>query len=394
MKKMIRVILLILLTVGLVLPLEHKAYGASPSLNYTSYQIYGNYSFNLILYNNTKKVQWSSSNKKVAKVTQKGKVTSVSNGKCTITAKVGKKKYKCKVKVIGLTSAAAKKNKKDYKKTTLDLSSLTIDVSAVNYDSKGNAVISNAKKNTIQLKLYNIPKKNGKEMDVSWRSSRKKIAKVDKKGVVTPVKKGKCIIYATVKGKTYRCNVKVTNMNKTVKNKKRGDINSAAEKIDTQTNIYKHLQLLNDARLKKKIAPLKINSTLNKVAKIRVMEIVPKDLKATDSTGLALKLDSNFAHARPDGTAYKTAFDQVHFSFPSSYSTGENIVHTSDIAKTLGDVAQEAFTNLWNSTLHKKNMLRKDYTTIGIGYYKAAKFKSSSGRTYIDTFWTQEFFGV
>lgn len=46
-----------------------------------------------------KKVRWSSSNKKVATVSSKGKVKAKKVGKVTITAKVKKKKYKCKISV-------------------------------------------------------------------------------------------------------------------------------------------------------------------------------------------------------------------------------------------------------------------------------------------------------
>lgn len=49
--------------------------------------------------NNKKKVKWSSSNRMVAVVSKKGKVTGKKAGKATITAKIGKKKYKCKVVV-------------------------------------------------------------------------------------------------------------------------------------------------------------------------------------------------------------------------------------------------------------------------------------------------------
>ena len=45
------------------------------------------------------KVKWTSSNKKIAKVTKKGKVKGIKPGNVTITAKVGKKKYKCAVTV-------------------------------------------------------------------------------------------------------------------------------------------------------------------------------------------------------------------------------------------------------------------------------------------------------
>jgi hypothetical protein len=53
----------------------------------------------LKLKNNTKKIKWSTSNKKVATVTSKGKVKAKKAGKATITAKVGSKKYTCKVTV-------------------------------------------------------------------------------------------------------------------------------------------------------------------------------------------------------------------------------------------------------------------------------------------------------
>lgn len=46
----------------------------------------------------SKKVRWSSSNKKVATV-KKGRVKAKNTGKVTITAKVGKKKLRCKFRV-------------------------------------------------------------------------------------------------------------------------------------------------------------------------------------------------------------------------------------------------------------------------------------------------------
>lgn len=45
------------------------------------------------------KVKWSSSNKAVASVNSKGKVTAKKKGNAVITAKVGKKSYKCKIVV-------------------------------------------------------------------------------------------------------------------------------------------------------------------------------------------------------------------------------------------------------------------------------------------------------
>ena len=50
------------------------------------------------------KVKWSSSNKKVAVVNAKGKVKARKVGKATITAKIGKKKLRCRITVKAATS--------------------------------------------------------------------------------------------------------------------------------------------------------------------------------------------------------------------------------------------------------------------------------------------------
>lgn len=61
--------------------------------------------YSLKLKNNKKKVRWSSTKKKVAAVTKKGKVTAKKAGKATITAKVSGKKYKCRVTVKAKTKS-------------------------------------------------------------------------------------------------------------------------------------------------------------------------------------------------------------------------------------------------------------------------------------------------
>lgn len=53
----------------------------------------------LAIIRTAKKATWSSSNKRVATVSKNGKVKGVRTGTATITAKVGKKKFKCKVTV-------------------------------------------------------------------------------------------------------------------------------------------------------------------------------------------------------------------------------------------------------------------------------------------------------
>ena len=77
-------------------------------------------SINLKLLNNKKKVTWKSSNKKVASVTKKGKVKAKKKGKAKIIARVGKKKYICKLSVGKVSKKrTSKKSAKNVKKTVV-----------------------------------------------------------------------------------------------------------------------------------------------------------------------------------------------------------------------------------------------------------------------------------
>jgi hypothetical protein len=70
-----------------------------------------------------KKVKWRSTNKKVAKVSKKGKVKGLRPGKATIIAKVGKRSLKCKltVKKRKSTVTAGQRNALARAKSYLDL---------------------------------------------------------------------------------------------------------------------------------------------------------------------------------------------------------------------------------------------------------------------------------
>lgn len=121
--------------------------------------------------NSKKKVKWTTSNKKVATVSKKGLVKGKKVGKATITAQVGKKKYKCVVTVkMGLNET-----KKD-----LYVGSTTT------------------------LKLLGASKK------VKWSSSNKSVATVSTKGKVIGVKEGTATITAKYGKKKFKCKVRVT----------------------------------------------------------------------------------------------------------------------------------------------------------------------------------------
>lgn len=74
----------------------------SPSLNKKSISIYVGNKYKLKLKNSSKSAKWTSSIKKIATVSSKGKTVTVKAkkaGKVKITAKIGKKKLYCKVTV-------------------------------------------------------------------------------------------------------------------------------------------------------------------------------------------------------------------------------------------------------------------------------------------------------
>lgn len=108
--KSLAITLILSLCLTLAAPVDAKS---KVKLNITKATLSVGGSINLKLLNNKKKVTWKSSNKKVASVTKKGKVKAKKKGKASIVAKVGKKKYTCKVTV----GKVSKKSTKNVKKT-------------------------------------------------------------------------------------------------------------------------------------------------------------------------------------------------------------------------------------------------------------------------------------
>ena len=137
-----------------------------PSLSAKRITIARGMKYKLKVKNRNSSVKWTSSNKKVAKVSKSGKVTGVKDGKATIKATVksgGKKKVlKCKV-----TVKTPKFSKKKY-------------------------TVSKGSKLTLKLK------NKYKGSSYKWKSSDKSIVKVSKKGVVTGVSKGTATVSAVI----------------------------------------------------------------------------------------------------------------------------------------------------------------------------------------------------
>lgn len=180
------VISAVVLMTTLLIP-AFQASAASVKLNKTKIVIAVGQTYALKLKGTTKTVKWSTAKKKVATVTKKGVVKGVRKGSTTITAKVGKKTYKCKVTVEAPKLSATKKT-------------VTAGTS-------------------FALKL------NGTKRTVKWYTGNKKVATVTKKGVVKTLKAGKVKITAKVGGKAYVCTV-------TVKAKQNNSNNNTVASLD------------------------------------------------------------------------------------------------------------------------------------------------------------------
>ncbi|MBU5482309.1 Ig-like domain-containing protein [Blautia sp. MSJ-19] len=179
MKKLrkILVALMVVLCIGMISPVSLaqvfnvKTVEAAAKINKSKVTLIKGQSLQLKVNGNSKKVKWSSSQKGVATVTGKGKVTAKNAGTAVITAKVGNKKYTCKV-----TVEAPKLSK-----TSI---SLTV----------GNK--------------YNL-KVTGTKQKVVWSSSNKAVVMVLNNGLVVAKKAGTAKITAKVGNKKYTCKVTV-----------------------------------------------------------------------------------------------------------------------------------------------------------------------------------------
>ena len=103
--------------------------------------------------------------------------------------------------------------------------------------------------------------------------------------------------------------------------------------------------LVNAERAKAGLPALKTNATLQSAALARAKETV-----------------QSFSHTRPNGTSCFTILKEYGIRYRYA---GENIAY--------GQRSPEEVVNAWmNSEGHRANILNKNFTTIGIGYYQTA----------------------
>ena len=157
--------------------LKAKVTVEAPSLSENSVVLVVGDSSKVDLNGTTQKVTWSSADESVVRVGGEGKNNATAElwarkkGSTVIKAKVGGVSYACNVKVENPVI------------------------------SKKSAVMLTGQKKTLKVK--------GTTGKVKWKSSKKSVASVSSKGVVTAGKKGSAVITATVRGKKLTCKIKV-----------------------------------------------------------------------------------------------------------------------------------------------------------------------------------------
>ena len=140
---------------------------AKPALNKKSATLTAGKTLQLKMRNTRKKAKWTSSNKEVASVSKEGLVKAKKSGMTTITAKIGKKKYRCIVKVEKIKVKAVK-------------------ISGVTPVEEGKR---------IKLKASVSPF-NAENKKIRWSSSDRNVATIDQNGIVTAKKEGSTFITA------------------------------------------------------------------------------------------------------------------------------------------------------------------------------------------------------
>ncbi len=171
-----------------------EAQAATVKLNKKSVTLIKGQTTTLKMKGTSKKVTWSSSKESIATVSSKGKVTAKKKGTTTITAKVGGKKYTCKV---------------------------TVEAPKI---SKTSLTLTKGKTSTLKIA--------GTTQDVTWSSSKKSVATVNSKGKVTAKKKGTATIIATVGGEKYTCALTVKSSSSGGKSQTFGKLKVTSYKTD------------------------------------------------------------------------------------------------------------------------------------------------------------------
>lgn len=129
-------------------------------------------------------------------------------------------------------------------------------------------------------------------------------------------------------------------------NAKTSDVlnDAIANKTKYMNEVNEVLKYVNQYREEVGAAPLVIDAELTKAAMVRAIEI-----------GYGI-----FSHTRPDGTDCFTVYDDINYT---TWLAGENIA--------AGQRNPQAVTTSWrNSPGHYANMIKSEFTKLGVGFVK------------------------
>ena len=200
-------------------------------------------SYELSLQGAKNAISWSSSNKKVAKVSDSGKVTAVAAGTATINATVNGKTISSQVNVVDInnknvlmeeggfsgytyylkvSNAPGKITWTSSNKAVATVASdgtvsakgpgtatITATVDGVKLTSKIKVISVNIREFTLKMGETKQLKINGTNSPVTWLSNKKSVALVSENGVVSTVNPGSALIMADVDGRTVLTRVNV-----------------------------------------------------------------------------------------------------------------------------------------------------------------------------------------
>lgn len=273
------------------------------------------------------KITWSMSDKNVAKYS-KGKVTGVSEGTAYIYAKYNGKKYKCTVTVTAASDDSVVNVKKGGSVTVYiytDIDSLMVECSDQKICSFSGSPLSDGSGYKLKIK----GKKTGTATFLLYDAYDSNTA-VEFDVNVGSVSDGTVYFEMGGSGDVSTGDDYSFGWG--------GSNDASGSKIDTSGYIDEVIELVNKERKAAGLSALKKNDELCDNANVRAKEI-----------------NEVFSHTRPNG---ETCFTAITVSY--GYA-GENIAK--------GQTTPEEVMDSWmNSPDHKKNILSKNYTSIGVGY--------------------------
>lgn len=253
-------------------------------------------------------------------------LSTVPDGKkaVTYTFKItGKPKKKANV------TFKSKKSKKVSKKVTVTISTVSVKGVKVNPDDEA-LVIGD----TLALDAAISPM-NATEKGVTWSTSNKKVATVSKSGVVTAKNKGVATVTVKTKSGSKKAKVKISVGSKPVAAKAAPD-SSYQKEFESQV-----LQLINDERTQRGLKKLVLDDDLKQGARVRAYE-----------------QETLYSHTRPSGAGWQTVL-----------AVRPNIYYGEILFKIISS-PQGAVNGWMQSSGHKAAILKKEYTSAGVGVYQ------------------------